>query len=130
MEAFDWMAFSHLVFTWSISGYRNDSDLISKTKNKSQRSQNHEFVKQTIFTLHYKVGRVFTMVIWSEFRMRKYRDGDHTRDASHFNLVKQMQDLKKDEKKLPIPSPECFIGGILKFWSWYILKLIVIWVIK
>ena len=31
-----------------------------------------------------KVGCVFTMIIWSEFRMRKYRDGDHREDAPHF----------------------------------------------
>ena len=31
-----------------------------------------------------KVGCIFAMVNWSEFRMRQYRDDDHQEDASHF----------------------------------------------
>ena len=31
-----------------------------------------------------KVGRVFPMIILSEFRMEKYRDDDHREDAPHF----------------------------------------------
>ena len=38
----------------------------------------------------YKAGCVFTMVIWSEFRMRKYRDGDHREDAPHFNISREI----------------------------------------
>ena len=35
-----------------------------------------------------KVGCVFPMVIWSEFRLGKYSDNDHREDAPHFtNLV-------------------------------------------
>ena len=34
--------------------------------------------------LEGKVGRVFPMVIWSEFRLRKYTDDDHREDALHF----------------------------------------------
>ena len=32
-----------------------------------------------------KVGCVFPMVIWSEFRIRHYRDDDHQEDAPHFS---------------------------------------------
>ena len=31
-----------------------------------------------------KVGYVFSMVTWSEFRMRRYRDDDHREDAPQF----------------------------------------------
>ena len=31
-----------------------------------------------------KVGCVFPIVIWFEFRVRQYRDDDHREDASHF----------------------------------------------
>ena len=31
-----------------------------------------------------KVGCFFTVVIWSEFRLRQYRDDDHLGDALHF----------------------------------------------
>ena len=34
--------------------------------------------------LEGKVGRVFPVVIWSEFRWRKYRVDDHREDAPHF----------------------------------------------
>ena len=30
-------------------------------------------------------GWVLPMVIWSEFRIRQYRDDDHREDAPHFN---------------------------------------------
>ena len=30
------------------------------------------------------------MVIWSKFRMRKYRDGDHREDAPHFNISREI----------------------------------------
>ena len=33
-----------------------------------------------------KVGCVYPMVNWSEFRMGQYRDNDHREDTSHFNL--------------------------------------------
>ena len=32
------------------------------------------------------MGRVFPMVISSEFPMRQYRDGDHREDAPHFTI--------------------------------------------
>ena len=35
---------------------------------------------------HIKVGCVFLMVIWSEFRMEQYRDDGHRDDTPHFNL--------------------------------------------
>ena len=35
--------------------------------------------------LQFKVGCVFPMVIWSEFRMGQYRDDDHREDTPHFN---------------------------------------------
>ena len=38
------------------------------------------------FVLQVKVGCVFSMVLWSEFRMRKYRDDDYREDASHLIL--------------------------------------------
>ena len=34
-----------------------------------------------------KVGCVFVMVIWSEFRMEQYRDDDHREYATHFNFL-------------------------------------------
>ena len=34
-----------------------------------------------------KVGRVFSMVIWSEFRMGQYRENHHREDASQFRTV-------------------------------------------
>ena len=34
-----------------------------------------------------KVGRVFPVVIWSEFRLGQYRDDDHRDEASHFNII-------------------------------------------
>ena len=34
-----------------------------------------------------KVGRVFPMVIWPEFRMGQYWDDDHREDAPQFNMV-------------------------------------------
>ena len=33
-----------------------------------------------------KVGCVFPMVIWPEFRMGQYRDYDHQDHAPHFNF--------------------------------------------
>ena len=38
------------------------------------------------YKLIYKVGPIFPMVIWSEFRLGKYRDDDHREDAPHFNI--------------------------------------------
>ena len=35
------------------------------------------------FVLQVKVGCLFSMVFWSEFRMRKYRNDDYQEDASH-----------------------------------------------
>ena len=35
----------------------------------------------------YKVGCVFAMVIWSEFRMWQYRDDGHREDENHFNEI-------------------------------------------
>ena len=32
----------------------------------------------------HKLGCVFPMVIWPEFRMGRYRDDDHREDAPHF----------------------------------------------
>ena len=40
--------------------------------------------KHWLFTLSYKVGGVFLVVIWSEFRMGQDRDDDHREDAPHF----------------------------------------------
>ena len=34
----------------------------------------------------YKVGCVFPMAIWCEFRMGKHRADDHQEDAPHFSL--------------------------------------------
>ena len=45
----------------------------------SQNHFSHDFFK-------CKVGRVFTMVIWSEFRTRKYRHDDNREDASRFSF--------------------------------------------
>ena len=35
-------------------------------------------------TQNGKVGCVFPMVIWSEFRIGQYRDGDHREDTPQF----------------------------------------------
>ena len=34
-----------------------------------------------------KVWYVFPMVIWSEFRIKQYRDADHREDAPHFTQL-------------------------------------------
>ena len=49
--------------------------------NKSAKGINIESPK---FHRMTKMGCVFPMVIWSEFRMGQYRDDDHREDASHF----------------------------------------------
>ena len=36
--------------------------------------------------MNSKVGHIFPMVIWSEFRIGQYRDDDHQKDAIHFNI--------------------------------------------
>ena len=38
--------------------------------------------------VNYKEGCVFPMVIWSEFRVRQYRDDGHREDEPHFILRK------------------------------------------
>ena len=40
------------------------------------------------FTRHCKVECIFTMVIWSDFRMRQYTD--HQEDAPHFMVISQL----------------------------------------
>ena len=42
-------------------------------------------LKQKVF--RNKVGCVFLMVIWSEFRMGQYRHDDHREDAPHFIII-------------------------------------------
>ena len=44
------------------------------------------FISKSVFSssFDHKVGCVFSMVIWSEFRIWQYRDDDHHDDASHF----------------------------------------------
>ena len=49
----------------------------------------------------YKVGRVFPMVIWSEFRLGKNRDDDHRKDAPYFSIQKYLQ------AKFLVSSPSC-----------------------
>ena len=44
-----------------------------------------KIVSDLIFT---KVGGVFPMVIWSEFRMEQHRDDDHQEDTPYFNILK------------------------------------------
>ena len=39
-----------------------------------------------IIYVHVKVGCVYSMIIWSEFRMGHNRDDDHREDAPHFIL--------------------------------------------
>ena len=48
------------------------------------------------YKLIYKVGRVFPMVIWSEFRLGEYRDDDHREDAPHFNIGCIIHSLHQD----------------------------------
>ena len=48
------------------------------------------------YKLIYKVGPVFPMVIWSEFRLGKYRDDDHREDAPHFNIGCIIHSLHQD----------------------------------
>ena len=47
-----------------------------------------KYFKMTYFalemTLYNKVGRVFSMVIWSDFRVGQYQEHDHQEDASQF----------------------------------------------
>ena len=40
-----------------------------------------------------KVGRVFPMVIRSEFRMGKYRDDGHSENAPHFKILRMIEFL-------------------------------------
>ena len=44
-------------------------------------------VKILRILLFCKVGRVFPMVIWSEFRLGEYRNDDHRENAPHFTCV-------------------------------------------
>ena len=41
----------------------------------------------SIYISIYKEGCVYPMVIWSEFRLGKYRDDDHREDAPHFSSL-------------------------------------------
>ena len=49
--------------------------------------QIQQFSQLEMFHSTNKVGRVFPMVIWSEFRLGKYRDDDHREDAAHFSMI-------------------------------------------
>ena len=41
------------------------------------------------------MGCIFPMVIWSEFRLRKYRDDDLREDASHFTIWYVIDGVRK-----------------------------------
>ena len=45
-------------------------------------------------TILNKVGCILSMVICSEFRLGKYRDGDHREDASHFRIPLSLKHSK------------------------------------
>ena len=62
---------------------------------------NCEIGEKTIFVS--KVGCIFPMVIWSEFRMRQYRDDDHPEDAPHFRIQ---------------PILKIFWKNLKKYWPW------------
>ena len=38
-------------------------------------------VEKTVFDPNNKLERVFPIVIWSEFRMRQYRDDNHRKEV-------------------------------------------------
>ena len=44
----------------------------------------------TKYSLIYKRGCVFSMVIWPAFRMRQYRANDHAYHAPQFTFINQM----------------------------------------
>ena len=41
------------------------------------------------------MGRVFPMIIWSEFRLGKCGDHGHREDATHFIIFDPVQSLEK-----------------------------------
>ena len=45
------------------------------------------YCTQVIISWKTKVGCVFRIVIWSESRMRQYRDDYHQEDALHFTII-------------------------------------------
>ena len=51
--------------------------------------------KNQISSRFDKVGWVFRIVIWSEFRMGQYRDSDHWEHAHHFINWKHILELLK-----------------------------------
>ena len=63
----------------------------------------------TFFT---KVGCVFPMVIWSEFRMVQYRDGDHREDAFHL-IIGRGQSVRP-KPRIAIRLIQSRIGSIWK----------------
>ena len=44
-------------------------------------------------SMFYKVGRIFPMVISSEFHVRQYRDDDHQEDEPHFIIDQSLARL-------------------------------------
>ena len=54
--------------------------------NEEQNTVNDdEVIKVSKNVKRSKVRRIFPMVIWSEFRLGKYRGGDHREDVPHFS---------------------------------------------
>ena len=62
-------------------------EIALKQKNLFAKGDDDE-VEADVSTMAHigKVGCVITMVIWSEFHIRKYRDGDPREDAPHFTF--------------------------------------------
>ena len=53
-------------------------------KNRQKNLIKGPYAKETFYL--DKVGCIFSMVIWSEFRVGQYRDDDHLEDAPQFNI--------------------------------------------
>ena len=68
----------------------------------------------------YEVGHVFPVVIWSEFRLGKYRDNDYREDAPHFTATFFLESSLSHSRQNPMIQ-NSFIH-ILK-WSFYLRYL-------
>ena len=60
------------------------------------------------------MGRVFPMVIWSEFRSGWYRDDDHREDAPHFSCSKFLRKIKLVWLNFHTEKGQVFLKNSLK----------------
>ena len=71
--------------SYSSSGSRDGSSLVIDDENEKNHFVPHkEKLRIQLKNIRGKVGCVFPMVIWSEFRMGQYRDDETREDALHF----------------------------------------------